>query len=127
VNNGGGKKAPGRNGLGFEFFKTTWEVLRGDMLELFTQMFFYRKLSEQQNRGVIACIPKTARPTHPNDVRPITLLNTDYKILGRIIAKRILPALVELLLPSQYCGVPGNTILESVATLMDAVDYALVA
>ena len=33
------------------------------------------------------------------------------------------PILVELLHPSQYCGVPGNTIFNAVATVRDAIAY----
>jgi len=58
VNKGGGNKAPGGDGIGFELFEATWWALKGDMLELFSRMFLGRKLSEQQERGVIVCIPK---------------------------------------------------------------------
>ena len=36
---GEGNKAPGRDGVGFEFFKATWGALKDDMLDLFNQMF----------------------------------------------------------------------------------------
>jgi len=51
-------------------------------------------------------------------------LNTDYKILARIIANRLRPVMVELLQQSQYCGVPGNTIFEAVATVREAIAQA---
>jgi len=34
------------------------------------------------------------------------------------------PILAELLHPSQYCGMPGNTIFDAVATVRDAIAYA---
>ena len=82
-----------------------------------------RQLSERQKQGVIVCIPKNARPHTPKVYRPITLLNTDYKILARLIAARVRAILAELLRPSQYCGVPGNTIFDAVATVRDAIGY----
>ena len=90
-------------------------------------MFTNNNNSEQQKRGVIVCIPKIARPYQPTDFRAITLLNTNYKILAHIIAKRIRPALEDLFHPSQYCGRPGNTIFDAVATVRDAITYAEVA
>lgn len=72
------------------------------------------------------CIPKWTRSTHPADFRPITLLNTVNKILARIIASKIRPALEELLRTSQYCGVPGK-IFEAVANVKDAITNAEVA
>jgi hypothetical protein len=127
VNKGGRNKAPGRDGIGLEFFKATWGVLKGDMLELFTQMFEGNELSGQQKRRVIVCIPKRAKPTHPTHFRPIMLKNTDYKIVARIVAGRLRPALGEILHPNKYCGVPGKTIFDSVAILRDAIAYAEVA
>jgi hypothetical protein len=67
------------------------------MKALFAQMFRDGQLSEQQKQGVIVCIPKTARPTTPGDYRPLILLNTNYKILVRLIAAGLRPILVELL------------------------------
>ena len=34
------------------------------------------------------------------------------------------PIIAELLYPSQYCGVPGNTIFDAMATLREAFAYA---
>ena len=65
--------------------------------------------------------PENARPHTPEDYRSITLLKTDYKILARLIAASVRPILAELLYPSPYCGVPGNTIFDAVATVGDAI------
>jgi len=44
--------------------------------------------------------------------------------MDRILANRIWPALMELLHPSQHCGVPGKSIFDAVATVRDAIAYA---
>jgi len=49
--------------------------------------------------------------------------SSDYKILARIIAQRLLPVLADHLTGAQFCGVPGNTILGAVATLRDIIAY----
>ena len=68
--------------------------------------------------------PKKRQPQAPEDYRPITLHNTDYKIRAKLIAARVRPFLSELLHPSQHCGVPTNTIFDAVATVWDAIAYA---
>lgn len=69
-------------------------------------------------------IPNTDAHTTPVDYGPITLRNTDYKILARIIANRLRPTLSDPLNPSQYCGVPGSTIFDALVTVRDATAYA---
>ena len=88
---------------------------------MMNQMFTERKVSTQKKHGVFVCLSKWSETTTPADFRPITLLNTDYKILARIIANRLHPMMAELLQQSQYCGVPGNTIFEAVATVREAI------
>jgi hypothetical protein len=122
INKGDGIKASGRDRIGLGLFKATWDALKDHWLNLFSQMFTTNNVSEQQKRGVIVSIPKTARPHQPPDYCPITLLNTDYKILARIMANRIRPTLEKLLHPSQYCGRPGNTMFE--ATVREAIAFA---
>jgi hypothetical protein len=121
---GESKKSPSRDGIGLEFFKAAWEEVAGDMQLLFNQMFGDRHLSRQQKQGVIVCVPKKGRPKTPENYRPITLLNMDYKIQARLIAATLRPILADLHHPSQHCGVPGTSIFDAVATIRDAIAYA---
>jgi len=67
---------------------------------------------------------KSSEPTTPADFRPTTLLNTDYKILARIVAYKLHPMTAELLQPTKFCGVPGKTVFEAVATVWEAIAQA---
>ena len=121
---GGKKKAPGSDRLVLEFYKANWATIKDDMGELMNQMFIERKVSPQQKHGVIVCLPKICEPTTLADFRPITLLNTDYKMMARIIVNRLRPIMAELLQQSQFCGAPSRTILEVVATMREAIAQA---
>jgi hypothetical protein len=118
------KKAPGIEGISSAFFQTNWEVMKEDLVKLFSEMFFDRKLTAQQKHRVIVLIPKTTNPVAPADYRPITLPNNDYKIMALIIASRLQPVLADLLHPSQYCGVRGRTIFDAVATVRHSIAHA---
>jgi hypothetical protein len=87
-----------------------------DMLSLCTQMHLKCR--------IIVCIPTTDTPTTPLDYRPITLLNTGYKILARILANSLSPTISDQLNPNEYCSVSGNTIIDAAATVRDAVASA---
>ena len=117
-------KAPGRDDICLKFFKVNWDSIKDDMLVPFNQMYLDGRIMEQQTHGVVVCIPKTDIPTTPVDYRPITLLNIDYKILARIIANRLRSTLAYMPHPNQHCGVPDNTIFDTVAKARDATAYA---
>ena len=97
-----GNKSQGRDGIFMEFFKKNWSTIKDDMLDMFNQMYSTGSIKEQQKHGIMISIPKTITPKTPADYRPITLLNTDYKILGRIVANRLRPIMAEILHPSQH-------------------------
>jgi len=71
-------------------------------------------MTNAQKDGVISCPKKILRPTRPEDYRPLSLLNADFKFLARIIANRIRPWINDLLHPSQHCGVQDNNILGTI-------------
>jgi len=120
---GEGNKAPGSDGICLEFYKVIWETTKDDILAIINQMFIERKVTDQQKHRLIVFLPKSNGPTTPADFRPIILLNNDYKLVARIIANRIRPMLTELLQPSQYCGMPGNTIFEAETTVREAIAH----
>ena len=92
---GGRKRAPGDDGLNREFFSHNWAIIKDDLCEVINQMLWAGNISQQQKRGVIVCLPKAQGNQTPKDYRPITLLNSDYKILARIIAQRLRPVLAD--------------------------------
>ena len=55
--------------------------------------------------------------------RPITLLNVDYKILARAIAKRIEPKLPKLIHSDQTGFVKGRYIGQNVRRLNDLMEF----
>jgi hypothetical protein len=77
IHKGGERKAPDRDGISNEFFKTNLEGLKEEMLKIFTQMLAEEKLTELQKRGVMVCIPKSDKAAAPDNYRPITLLKSD--------------------------------------------------
>jgi hypothetical protein len=97
VSKGACNKPPGRDVICLELFKFKWLSIKGNMLALFNQMHLDGQIIEQQMHGTVVWTPKTDIPTTPADSRPITLLNTDYYILARIIANRLRPTIFDML------------------------------
>ena len=81
-----------------EFYKHFFHLVGTDLINSLNQAFEVGELSISQRRGVITLIPKEDSDLLDlQNCRPITLLNTDYKIASKTLAKRIenvLPKLV---------------------------------
>ena len=74
-----------------EFYKFFWLKIKNILIESFTHSFEVRYISKSQQRGIITLLHKSkhlARDKLTN-WRPITLLDTDYKILAKMMANRL--------------------------------------
>ena len=72
------------------------------MTESFNFAFQSRNLSISQRRGIISLIPKKFKDkTMLENLRPISLLNVDYKIITKAIAQRLEKVLQSLKNPDQ--------------------------
>ena len=87
-------------------------------------VYIHKSMTRRQQHGIIASLPKNNGGITPAGYRPISLMNTDYKLLARIMARRLTPVLEEQLTSCQYCSVPGKSILEAVSVLRDVVAHA---
>ena len=118
-------KSPGTDGLQAEFYKHFWEELHADMLQCFDYAYDSGKLSISQRRGSITLIPKPNKDTTVlvDNLRPISLLNTDYKILTKVIAKRLEKVLPRIINPDQTGYIKNRYIGENVRLLSDIMNY----
>ena len=117
-------KTPGEDGFTKEFYETFFDILCNDLLNSYKEAFHSGKLSISQRRGIISLIPKSDSDlTEMSSWRPITLLNIDYKILTKIIAKRIQTFLPKLIHSDQTGFVKGRYIGQNVRLLSGLMEY----
>ena len=120
-------KSPGLDGLPAEFYRSMWETIKLDFHELITEISKDKELTFSQKRGAIRIVfKKQNRHIYIYRLkyyRPITLLNTDVKIITKVLAmrlKKILPSIID---SNQTC-VPGRNISKNVHTLQNVIMYA---
>jgi hypothetical protein len=124
ITSGGQNRAPGRDGISLEFYKRTWDFIKDDLCTILNTMFFGNTTTTQQKAGIIVCLPKPTPMLTPADRRPITPLNSDIKIVTRILVQRLWPKVEAHQQTTQYCEVPGNNILDAVTSVRDIIAYA---
>jgi len=91
ISQGKPHKAPGPDGIGLEFYRSEWDVIKTELVKIMNCMFLNDPIIAQQVKGHVVCMPKKPQPVRIEDYRPLTLLNAEYKILARIIANRLKP------------------------------------
>jgi len=117
-------KTPGDVGFTKEFYEAFFDLLGNARLESFNAGFENGTFSVSQRRGIISLIPKDANNlTTLSNWRPITLLNVDYKILAKVIAKRIEAVLPKLIHSDQIGFIKGRFIGQNVRLLNDLLEY----
>jgi hypothetical protein len=115
-------KAPGIDGLIIEFYTANWDTIRMDLTELINHMFLKKRIPPRLKHGIIIRLPKSQNSHTRDDFRHISLLN-DYKLLARVLARRLHPVLADQLSTTQYCGVSDNTILDALAGIRDILAH----
>lgn len=122
-------KAPGSDGLTYEVYKAFWAALAQPLADCFNEAFADASaeplLPPSQRQGIITLLHKGGdKPT--DDVasyRPITLLNSDVKLLARVLVSRITPGLDCVIDHTQTAFLPGRWVGDNVLFHMEEIDY----
>ena len=117
-------KTPGPDGITADFYKVFWNQLS----EIYTQAIKHgyqkNKMYRSAMRGVINMIPKPDKDTrYMCNMRPITLLNSDYKIVEKAIANRMLQGLQEVVHQDQKGFMPERRICVNIRRIFDLIDF----
>lgn len=114
-------KASGPDGFSSEFFCSCWSVVGAEVTEAVTEFFSSGKLLKQLNATSLVLIPKIPNATSMSDFRPISCLNTMYKVISTLLAGRLKALLPAVIGHSQSAFMPGHLFLENVLLATEIV------
>ena len=104
-------KSPGEDGFTVEFYSKSFDLIGNDLVESLDAVYENEQLSISQCRGIVTLIPEEESSLlELKNWRPITLLNVDYKIASKAVAKQIEPMLPSLIHLDQTGFVKGRYI-----------------
>ena len=104
-------KSPGLDGLPYEFYQENWAIIKEDLLGIYKCQLNRKKLINSNREGVTRLAPKVDGVPTVEELRPITLLNSDYKILAKWFVMRMKPVLPKVIKSGQLCTIGGKNIL----------------
>ena len=114
-------KSPGEDGIISEFSQLFWETIKDEFILLVCEIFKVKQLSKSQNRGTL--LFKSGKRENICIWRPLTLLNTDYKIMAKILPERLKTVVPKLIHSDQKVFAKYRNISEANRLVQDIMDY----
>eukprot|EP00253_Pinus_taeda_P011603 PITA_11603 len=114
-------KAPGPDGFTARFYLTCWSTIKKHLLRMIHKSQTYTKIGGSTNSAFLALIPKDKGATDFSRFRPISLCNTSYKLITKIIANR-LKEISSIIIPENQGGfIKGRKILDNIVLVQEAI------
>ena len=114
-------KSPGTDGLPTEFYSAFWDSLGDSLVQIFNERFRLGALTDSQRQALLRLVHKKDATNLVKNWRPISLLNTDYKIASKVITERK-SVIASIVHQDQTCSVPGRSIFANLQLVRDVLD-----
>ncbi|GJT28636.1 putative RNA-directed DNA polymerase, eukaryota, reverse transcriptase zinc-binding domain protein [Tanacetum coccineum] len=110
----GDEKASGPDGYTSVFFKKGWSIIGPDICNVVHDFFSNGQILKEINHTFLELIPKVATPLKVNDYRPISCCNVIYKCISKILTKRVIEGIKEVVSDNQSAFIPGRRISDNI-------------
>ena len=122
-------KTPGTDGLTYEFYRAFWPQLGGPLAACLNAAFALGdegRLTDSQLLGQVVLVYKGSKAGPRSQVasyRPLTMLNSDYKLMAKVLALRFARPLCSVIDPTQTAFLPDRWIGDNVLQHLEEIDY----
>ena len=118
-------KVCGGDGLPIDLYKVMWAKLKTPFMNMLNEVYEKRMVPNSTSIGIISLIPKAGKDCRfLKFQRPITMLNTDYKVIEKAIANRMMPALEYIIAEDQKGFLPKRRISVNIRKIFDLMEIA---
>ena len=117
-------KTPGTDGIPGEFIKwLNTEIAKQIILDLINDIWTLETIPSESEIARVVTIYKKANPDLPQNYRPISLLQSIYKIYARMIQNRLAEALDERIWTTQFGFRRNKSTSQPISMLRRIQDY----
>jgi hypothetical protein len=114
-------KSPGEDRIISEFYITHWEQIKDEFFLLVNDIFDKKELTPSQYKEVLTLLHKSGEREDIRNWGLLTLLNSDYRIIAKILAERLKVALPKFIYSDQKGFVKGRNISEANRLIQDVI------
>lgn len=104
-----------------EFFRSTWDIVGEDVTAAVKEFFKSGKILRQCNATAVTLIPKKTAAEKLSDFRPISLCNAVYKVISKILSRKLQLIMHEIISNSQSAFIKGRLLAENVLLATELV------
>ena len=113
-------KCPGTDGLDASFYKVFWNKLKFLMMDVYNEAISKGVLHLSARQSVISLLEKLDKnPLQLKSWRPLSLLNSDNKLYGKILALRLQKGLEKVIHHSQQGFMKGRYLSENIIKMQE--------
>lgn len=117
-------KSPGIDGLPNEFYKVFKNILCPILHEIYINVLKKGELTQSMKKGVVKIIyKKKGDKGDLKNYRPLSMLNTDYKILTKVLANRLKKVVPNIITTNQAYAVLNRDITDITNSIRDLIWY----
>ena len=120
-------KSPGPDELTSEFYQTFQGQLTPILKKVVDQAIKRGRIPGEMKLSYITLLPKDEKNrTEVSKYRPVSLLNTDYKVISKILTARLRKVMNKLVHKGQQCAVKGRKIQNHLHNIREIITYCKV-
>ena len=119
-----GDKAPDPDGFIMAFFQKCWSVVEKDVMDVFDYFHQHSVFEQSMNASFLTLIPKKCNAVNIKDFCPISLVDSVYKLLSKVLANKLRAVLDNLISETQNLF-GGRQILDSVLIANECLESRL--
>ena len=116
-------KSPGLDGLPVEFYQCFWDKISILFHNMLKEIFSLDEMTFSQRLAVLSLIHKKGERSQLTNYRPISLTNTDYKIIAFIFARRLQKVIDNYIGNEQTAYIKGRYIGSNARLILDIFEY----
>ena len=113
--------APGPDGIVVFLYRDCWDVVGSEVLATIEEFWAGRCNMDRLNRAYIILLSKVEGAERIGDFRPISLSNSIYLIIAKVLANRLRTVLLALISPFQSAFMPGRLMVDSIVLAEEIV------
>lgn len=115
-------KVSGPDGFTKEFFVAAWPIIGDEFIIAVQSFFLFGFLPTGINATILSLIPKTEVAQTMKYYRPIACCNLIYKVISKVLARRLKAIFPEAIEPNQTAFIKGRLLLENVLLASELVN-----